>query len=702
MDAPATGLVGLISHAMAAAAYLLLAVLARLNWKHTRLGLCLILASFLTALWAGGQIMAALGAGWAMAASAPLETLRSGGWIVFLLLLLNRAPLENRPRWLLRWVAPALLLFIGLLFLAELADSTFEYRYGALATPLASIVSRLLIAVGGLLLVENLYRNTAAESRWSVKYLCLGLGAFFVYDLYLYANGLLFQKLDPWVMQARGVTNAVIVPLLAVSAARNPDWKVDIFVSRRLAFYSATLMASGAYLVVMAMVGYYLRAFGGSWGSILQVAFLFGGGLLLVVVLFSGRYRTQMRVFISKHFFNYRYDYREEWLRFISTIANTETSESLGERAIKAVADLMESPGGLLFLDGGTGDFRMTASWNLPPIDAVERAGSPFLAFMDERRWIVDVPEALEFPDRYEGLGLPGWLDAIRALWLVIPLAHHERLTGFIVLQEARARRDLNWEDHDILKTLGRQVASYIAEWESARALAEARQFDAFNRRFAFVLHDIKNLVSQLSLMTANAERHAGNPEFQRDMLLTVRESVTKMKAMLERLHGTAAAQGEERVEVMGVLRDLAARKKQAGGPVVLEGPVGPFFVKGERERLTTVFEHVVQNALDATQGDEPVVITVSDGPASVTVAVADKGAGMDAEFVRTQLFKPFRTTKTGGYGIGAYESREIVTEAGGSLDVESTPGVGTTVLIVLKKEQPVAEEQPAAELEDK
>jgi signal transduction histidine kinase len=161
---------------------------------------------------------------------------------------------------------------------------------------------------------------------------------------------------------------------------------------------------------------------------------------------------------------------------------------------------------------------------------------------------------------------------------------------------------------------------------------------------------------------------------------------------MLERLHGTAAAQGEERVEVMGVLRDLAARKKQAGDPVVLEGPVGPFLVTGERERLTTVFEHVVQNALDATQGDEPVVITVSDGPASVTVAVADKGAGMDAEFVRTQLFKPFRTTKTGGYGIGAYESREIVTEAGGSLDVESTPGVGTTVLIVLKKEQPVAE----------
>jgi putative PEP-CTERM system histidine kinase len=233
---------------------------------------------------------------------------------------------------------------------------------------------------------------------------------------------------------------------------------------------------------------------------------------------------------------------------------------------------------------------------------------------------------------------------------------------------------------------VGRQVASYLAAQESARALAEARQFEAFNRRFAFVLHDIKNLVSQLSLMVANAEKHADNPEFQKDMMATVQESVTKMKALLERLHSETDRQAEDQTDIGAVLEEVVGRKRQTGQELTLHRPQETLWVRGEPERLTNVFEHLVQNAVDAVDGNGRVEVRVVDQEASVRVEVADTGPGMDPEFIRNHLFRPFRSKKSGGYGIGAYESRQIVLEAGGSLDVHSKVGEGTTVLINLRK----------------
>jgi putative PEP-CTERM system histidine kinase len=680
-------LVGLISHGTAVVAFLLLGALSIFNWKSSRIGVCLVGASTLTALWAAARVLGGIDSNMA-AFALPMETLRTGSWILFLTVLLKTARQNARAVGTALWLPPMLLGLAGILFGAELVDAVLQYDLGPMTVSLPTISVHLMLAIGGLLLVENLFRNAVSEARWGIKYLCLGLGAFFVYDLYLYANGLLFQNLNPWLLDARGLTNAAIVPLIAVSAARNPEWKVDLFVSRRLAFYSATLMASGGYLLLMAMTGYYLREFGGNWGNILLVAFLFGSMLLLVIILFSGRFRTQVRVFVSKHFFNYKYDYREEWLRFISTMSGKSGAGLLQERAIQAVADIVESPGGLLFLEKGADRFAVVARWNMPDLPlAREPADSPFSAFLRDRQWIIDFHQMDQDPEMYDGLPPPDWVADAREPWLVVPLCHHDRLVGFLLLQEARARHSLNWEDHDILKTVGSQVASYLAEQSATLSLVEARQFEAFNRRFAFVLHDIKNLVSQLSLMTANAEKHAGNPEFQRDMLLTVQESVSKMKGLLERLHGTAVSQAGEGTDVITLLEGTAERKKRAGVAVILNAPGERLMVRGEADSLANVFEHVIQNAQDAMAEagtGAPVTIDVVERQDKVEVVVTDQGTGMDEDFVRNQLFRPFRSTKTGGYGIGAYESREIVREAGGEFDVDSAPGRGTRIIIRL------------------
>ena len=203
----------------------------------------------------------------------------------------------------------------------------------------------LLISIIGLVLVEQIMRNAHVESRRAVKYLCIGLGVIFAYDFYLYSNALLFQGLDVSVWEARGFVNGMAVPVLAIAIARDPRLSLDIFVSRRMVFHTTAMLGTGLYLIAMGLGGYYIRSYGGEWGTVIQVIFLFGAGLVLMVLFFSGRIRASLRVLINKHFFHYKYDYRDEWLRFIQTLSLGQPDDRLRERAIHSIAEIIDSPG---------------------------------------------------------------------------------------------------------------------------------------------------------------------------------------------------------------------------------------------------------------------------------------------------------------------------------------------------------------------
>jgi putative PEP-CTERM system histidine kinase len=212
-----------------------------------------------------------------------------------------------------------------------------------------------------------------------------------------------------------------------------------------------------------------------------------------------------------------------------------------------------------------------------------------------------------------------------------------------------------------------------------------AQRFEEFNRRFAFILHDIKNLVSQLSLVTRNAERHADNPEFRADMVATLKSSVGKMNELLARLapkDGTAAAPVAAVFPLRSVLAGAVAAK-QRGHEVRLLGPTG-LMVRGDAGGLEQALGHLIQNAVDASPADQPVTVKVGTAGERVAIEIVDKGCGMDAEFMRSRLFQPFASTKDSGFGIGAYEARTLLTAMGGELSVESRPGAGTRFIIYL------------------
>ena len=612
---------------------------------------------------------------------------RYAAWYAFVLLVLGKHPGRGHvgagPTRAMAFFA-AILVGAGMTIHLAFTFGSISVANWTAATWLHSLV----MTVFGLFLLEQLVRNVASDSMWHVKPLAIGLAGAFLFDLYLAADAVLFKHIDADVFSARGFVHAAVAPLLWVSTARTRDWITKVRLSQKAAFHSATLVLAGGYLLFMAAVGYYVRSFGGDWGRALAVAVVFVLLLGLGVLILSASTRARLRVLVGKHFFSYRYDYREEWLRFTQTLSSQDSRESMGQQVIRGLANLVESPAGSLWInDSATREFAQMACWNTPVNAAREPADSPICKFIEGSGWVINMEEYRSFPGRYIDLSLPNWLSEVPNAWLIVPLMVGDDLIGFAVLASARTDLDVNWEVNDLLRTAGRQAASFLAQMQATEALLEARKFDAFNRMSAFVVHDLKNIVTQLSLLIRNAERHGDKPEFQADMRMTMQHSVERMRQLMLQLREGATPPGTPiGVDLAAIIERIAAAKAPQGRKV--ETAIAEHLLtRGHEERIERVIGHLVQNALDATETMAPpgrVWTRLERHSGQVLVEVGDTGCGMTAEFVRERLFKPFQTTKKAGMGIGAYESFQYVHEIGGKVAVHSEVDVGTRITLYL------------------
>ncbi|HEY9580326.1 MAG TPA: XrtA/PEP-CTERM system histidine kinase PrsK [Rhizorhapis sp.] len=665
-------------HALAAALYAALAIWTSRRREAILQQHLLTAALALTAFWA---LCTAVG-GNADILPGMAEGLRNFAWLSFMFVILHRGERRTNEH---PAAVTAIYTVLGIVLMLQwLVDIIAAERAVLDSLFFVSVALRMMVAVGALVLVHNLYTMSAPEARWGIRLSLAALTAMWTYDLNLYTFSYLTKGDVPELYAMRGCAMAVLVPVFALGAHRNASWKLRL--SRTITFQSLSLVAIGAYLIAMVVIAVAAQALGGDYARVVQISFVFVMLVGALVLLPSGKFRAWFKVKIAKHFFQHRYDYRNEWIRFTNTIGRPgEGAAPFYERVVKAIADITESPAGVLLLPGESGALSVQARWNWRDADipAVAMNARQMVA-LEESGWIIELDQERGKHQNGGQLGLPSWMIEENRAWALVPLIHFERLAGAVLLARPLVGRELDWEDLDMLRVVGRQVASYISEAQGQEALSEAQRFEEFNRRFAFIMHDIKNLVSQLSLVARNARRHADNPEFRADMIATLEESVGKMNDMLARLsqHNRARYEEPRAVALRSLAENVVAIKGQQH-PVILSGDA-VVQVMADPVRLEQILNHLVQNAIDASTPANPVTMRLGQQGMHVSVEVIDRGCGMSAEFIRSQLFKPFVSNKEGGFGIGAFEARALAAAMNGRIDVESREGEGSRFTLIL------------------
>jgi len=650
-----------------------------------------IAAIFLSLCWTASVSYASRNHDFFFSDTLVYETLRDAAWFFLLSTLLSKQRYGNTYKFLSQ-SRLALCCCLAILSVASIEafpvlldfiHSTFNVdpRFAA----------HVVFAVLGLILVEQLYRNTPLNVRWNLKFLCLGLAALFAIDLLVYSKSLLYTRLDFSLWETRGIINAAITPLLGLALTRLDAVNDTTHppAPHKTIFYTTILFGCGVYLILMSMTGFYLKQANAEWGETAQTLFIFLAILLLVISFTSGRIRALTKVYFGKHFFHYSYDYREEWLKISKALAQLESLQALKGFIVNTLTNLVDSSGGGLWLKNDQGQYFLAAEQNLrltsQEIDYL-KTGGDLPQYLATKQWVIDFYELGHAPEVYDDIDLTPWCYEDSQVWLIIPLFHLNHLEAFVILTQPRVPRKLNWEDHDLLKTVGMQLANALALNKASEALANNRQFEAYHRLSAYLVHDLKNVVAQISLIVKNAEKHKHNPDFFDDTIDTLNHVVKKMQQIVEQLkQGEAKASVGSLVNLVEIAHSI--QQQHLGSPELqLSTALNDCLVRGDKIKLTSIITNLIQNAQDATdKSDSWVRLELSTDRDYAVVKISDNGIGMDQQFIAERLFKPFDTTKgNAGMGIGAYEARDYILKNAGHIDVESQPGQGTTFTLHL------------------
>jgi putative PEP-CTERM system histidine kinase len=476
---------------------------------------------------------------------------------------------------------------------------------------------------------------------------------------------------------------AALPPLLAVVCRRAEVLGVRVFVSRyaTTAFIAAILSAAAVGLPTALVLKF--APFADERARVLA-AVAVAAAAALAFWKFGAPHIDSLRVQLSKHFYRFKYDYREEWLKLTANLSSGNELP-VPKRAIKALADLISSPGGTLFvLERDSQTFAPVASWNTSvPLPLQEYRRDDLIDLMEESAWIVDgsEPRALAAAEAHSFLSdillsHPGGV-------LMVPLLLPEHLFGFVVLERPPALGVLTYEEIDLLRTAGRQVAGYLGQHFMAARLGEAKQFEAFGKMAAFLVHDLTNISAQQSLIVQNAERHTGNAEFFADAMRTIASSVSRINRLVMLVRSGVEHSDTRAASATSVVEDALKLCAEYLPRPSVNLSDEQLVIVTDPDRLSHGLAHLIRNSQQAATATGVVSVSLARDAGHAVISVSDNGCGMSDDFVHQRLFRPFESTKGGtALGIGAFQLRDVVRASRGTLGVRTIEGAGSVFSI--------------------
>jgi putative PEP-CTERM system histidine kinase len=540
----------------------------------------------------------------------------------------------------------------------------------------AQLVTTAAVLVG----LEACLRRSERNTRWRIKYLLVGLIGIFLVRFYFLSHILLLTVLQQTSLTIQVATLFVGNLVITAALLRDRNLRAEVTISRQVLYQSVVLGVLGAYLLSVGFLGSLVRWLGIPDDLFWMSLVVFVSAVVVAAVLLSEDLRWRVKRFIGLHFYRSKYDYRNQWISFTKRLASLVTLEELAPQLLGAVVESVGNSKGALYLVDDA-DGRLHLYWNLGinHAPATLEPSSPLIRLVTQRRApvILDVRGGCDHPGppRPDGQAVPA--DAR----IAVPLAWQGALTGLMLIGAERTGAAYTVEDIEFLATVSTQAAGTLVNTRLSETIARSREFDAFHRLTSFLVHDLKNAVAALSMLTHNSLDKFDDPEFQRDAIKTVSKTVERIRALLGKLTSAPEINRFHFVEVelpvliKPVAEALLADKRTA---VTYDlRPVPP--VLGDAAALEIVFQNLILNAVDAMDGEGQLTVATRFDNGLVVCMVTDRGCGMSAEFIRQSLFAPFRSTKKGGWGIGLYQAREIVVAHRGRIEVESREGKGTS-----------------------
>ena len=562
----------------------------------------------------------------------------------------------------------------------------------------------VVVMVAVLMNFERMLRVAPATAQRWLRPLFVAFLMGILSEMLLVSGGLLFSGLGvAWLAaSAAPMFAAGTVTALALARRRLSDMSVPV--ARPVVYYSSvSLTLAGAFLLLMAVLSKVVPVLSPEAKRAVSLAFYLlvgGGGLLLTL---SPRANRAVKRFVDRNFYANRYDYRREWERVSAGIVPTARLEEVAREMETLVCAIFGAEHAAIYvrddrlagLPGTAAPFRrLHGAPNLPSMIApgnalvreLERTRMPIL-FRDVRQDLDLIPIAVENRPAIQAMGAA----------VCAPLQAGESVVGLLWLSEKRDDEEYSYEDAEFLGAMTRQLGAALWFARLAEQLAETRQLESLNRLSSYVLHDIKNQISGLSLVVQNARRFMDNPDFQRDALKTLEGTVASLTQLMNQVAGMARPTDLKVApcELKGLLDEAAATSGLCGAGASAENVRfrlachGPETVALDRRLTLRVLVNLLTNAREALSGPGEIELAASlqseaAGTPSIIFRVRDTGRGMSEEFIRTSLFRPFATTKSVGLGIGLSQCRSIVEALGGAITVESRPGSGTTFTVHL------------------
>lgn len=613
-------------------------------------------------------------------------------WLLCSLVLARSNYRESLARW--RPILVAVYLF-SLIFLVFIPSN--DFLYGSLQTPLLSWpvaiplgrVGRLFypfFLLGSVLILanlENTLRSSVEPKRSQVKFLLLGVGGIFALSTYLSGQIILYSQLRLDYLPLASLIHMICLGVMAFSMIRRGWFQVDVFVSRQVIYHALTFLVAGGYLLAVGLLAQGLRYLGRGWMPHLDTLFAFLTSMGLVTFFLSARHQSRIRAFIGTHFYRSKYDHRTLWQKSTEKLGSSLSAEEVLSLAKGLLMETLGVRGvGFWLYDGYRKGFYPAYSPNL--------SGKGEISLKEEHD-LVQYLFKVNRPVTLVALRDP---RAPRAAWEIsralleeteasvwVPLVAGERSVGLMALQGVPGRKGFDHEDCELLKTLSMPIAHHLLMAQMSAELIAAKQVEALSQLSAFVLHDLKNFTSSLSLLIQNTGPNWDDPDFRADVLETISDTVARMKELINRLSVPSNTRLQHRPADLNVLISETIRKLNSTGSRITFLPSDQPLPLAELDygEIQKVVLNLVLNAHEATSGRGEILIRTQAQNGWVSFAVADNGCGMSTEFMADSLFVPFKSTKDRGSGIGLYQCKRVIEAHRGQIEVESRPGQGST-----------------------